>query len=124
MQRFINDIFGRKTRPIVSRKPVHSPRLCVEQLEERAVPAVLFKNQFGPEALTNLATPASLKSPEVFFIFWGSFWNSEAGLQYKTSLINEAKGFIGSHALEGLQQYGSDGKATYNGSWTIATSEP
>ncbi len=40
MRRFIKDIFGRTTRPIVSRKPARAARLRLESLEDRVTPAI------------------------------------------------------------------------------------
>jgi hypothetical protein len=106
-----------------------SRQLGVETLEQRDVPAVVFNPVFGQETIFwrqgNTAghpdyevvtspisyNPTVLNSPQVYLIFRGASWTST----YAGRLASDAQAIIGSGYLSALQQYGSDGLATFGG---------
>ena len=101
------------------------PALGVEQLEDRAVPTVVFRPKFGPESLSASPPFNVLDSPTVYFIFWGSSWApGQPGAATEQALLADAVKVIQSPYLSGLQEYGSDGRAAYGGAWVDASSEP
>ena len=99
--------------------------LAVEHLEDRTVPTVVFQPLFGPESLTASPPFTVLNSPTVYLIFWGSSWApGQSGAQTEQTLLNDAVKVLQSPYLSGLQEYGSDGRATYGGSWVDSSSNP
>jgi hypothetical protein len=96
--------------------PVHKPRrrertrLEVEALEERAVPTIIVKPQFGAET-THDDPEEALSSPAVYLFFWGpnAYWTSDKVQKYSDA----ASKLLSSDYLSGVTQYGSDGKASY-----------
>jgi hypothetical protein len=120
-------------RPSKRRKwePKHRPRSAAprpEQLEDRTVPTVVFNSALGgdtiiwrPDGHTITAplssNPTVLNDPQVYFIFWGTSWNTtNAGAS-----AGDAQMLINSGFLSQLTDYGSDGIATYAG-YTIDNS--
>jgi hypothetical protein len=107
------------------------PQPLLEQLEDRALPTVVFTPRFGPEVVhwggngdppgmppagTVVSSPLSsnpyvLQHPTVYFIFWGPKW-TQTNVQ---PMLNAAKTLIGSQFLSGLSDYGSDGPGTVGG---------
>jgi hypothetical protein len=78
---------------------------------------------------------SAMQSPPVFLIFWGKYWGPQAGRTGpsqgqldETALTNEVQTILGSPFLgagtnDGMVQYGSDGLATYAGSYTDPTTQ-
>jgi hypothetical protein len=109
-------------RPSPARK--HRARLALEALEDRAVPTVAFIPHFSGTTLapppgTTLAQEeaGSLKSPPVVAIFAGSDWTTTQGLANERAALLGVGAIFGSPYLSALDQYGSDGKATFFSFW-------
>jgi hypothetical protein len=107
-----------------SRSRRRSVPLGLESLEDRLVPTILFKPHFGPESVTPGSPLTALKSPPVYFIFWGSYWATQQGSQYQSMLIDGAKNVINSPFLQGEIQYGGDGKSIFAAGWVDASNPP
>jgi hypothetical protein len=89
------------------------------------VPTVVFRPKFGPESLSGSPPFQVLDSPTVYFIFWGSSWAAgQPGAQTEQTLLGDAIKVVQGPYPSGLQEYGSDGRATYGGSWVDASSDP
>src|SRR5438067_337365 len=99
-------------------------RLQLEQLENRVVPTVEFHNVFGPETVEPGHLQHALQSPEVFFVFWGSYWSTIDGAAYEAQLVDTAKSVINSSYLQGMIQYGGDGLSTFGAAWTDPSDPP
>ncbi|MGA2498308.1 MAG: right-handed parallel beta-helix repeat-containing protein [Tepidisphaeraceae bacterium] len=80
-----------------------------EMLEERRLLSVVIAPQFGIEPVTH-GNGASLSSPPVYLIFWGSYWNTH--LTGAVALVDGAASILSSPFLNMLVQYGSDGQAS------------
>jgi hypothetical protein len=91
-------------------------------LEDRSLPSIFFNPVFGNEAQKQDGG-ASLQSPPVYLIFWGSWWggtNSAAANAIKTA----AAKVLSSPYLSGLRQYHSDGLAQLNSLAVYDSSNP
>ncbi len=109
--------------------------LLLEQLEERAVPTVIFNSPFGGDTiywdpgngagqpanqvLTGPITnnPTALNDPKVYLIFWGQSWTNTTAQKF----ADDVQTIFNSPFLSGLKDYGSDGMATFGG-YTIDNS--
>jgi hypothetical protein len=117
-----------KSRP-PTKRPARSGRLRLECLEDRTVPTLLFGPRFGAETLippsgggTHYTT---LSSPTVYLIFWGSYWQTHQS--EVDTLRQDAQTVLSSIYLNGLGEYGSDGRAVFGASWVdprSAASDP
>jgi hypothetical protein len=87
-----------------------TPRLQLESLEERTVPTIVFNPVFSPETVTDHGG-TKLNNPPVYLIFWGSYWQTPAGVQMCADLQNQTASLLSGPYLSGLQQYGVDGHA-------------
>ncbi len=96
----------------------------LEALEDRTVPTIAFTPHFS--GTTEYAPPkttiaqehaGSLSSPSVVFIFSGSYWRTDQGKIDRQTLTGSMQSILSSPYLSALTQYGSDGKASYFGSW-------
>src|SRR5215469_8655404 len=119
LRRFLS--FPTRTRPIVRRRP--TTRLCLEYLEDRVVPTVLFTPQNGAENATNgggkMLGQTSWGVP-IYTIYWGSYWGTSAGQAYASQIQNSINSFLySSHYLDGLHQYGVNYRAGVPGSGTV-----
>jgi hypothetical protein len=116
---------GRKAK----RRP-HVP-LAIEALEDRLIPTVAFKPFFGPQDTSNWG--GHLSTPEVFPIFWGTWWQqNDVNRAYQQTLTQAFYNLVhvGAdrtvHALQagsyllGISQYGTDGIATVNNGYVDA----
>jgi hypothetical protein len=107
------------------RKPRRRPRSAIprlEQLEDRTVPTIVFKNQFGTEQLLPQGG-STLSSPHVYLIFWGSYWEMNSGPQQQQLIISAAQTLFNSAYFTGQVQYGTDGTVLYGG-FDNHTSDP
>jgi hypothetical protein len=107
-----------------ARSPLRRQRPGLEILEDRAVPTVAFTPNFagttqvaGPNSTIQQDDAASLQSPPVVLIFTGQYWQTAQGQQDQQTLTNDAQSIVSGPYLSRLTQYGSDGKATFGGSW-------
>ena len=105
-----------------TKRPARPARLSLQSLEDRLVPTVVFDPRFGAESLAPPAGGAAqyttLSSPPVYLIFWGSYWSTTAeGAANAATLRQEAQTILKSPYLSGLTEYGSNGQATFAGSW-------
>ncbi len=112
---------GRQTRP--QAKPRRKATLAIEALEERAVPTIAFTPHFGAET-TSGSQAYSLISPNVNFVFSGSYWSTAQGQQDEANLLASAKAIMSGPYLSGLTQYGSDGKAIFGQAWNDSGTVP
>jgi hypothetical protein len=118
----------RRPAPPGVRRPLRTRRARpgLEVLEDRSVPTVLFTPQFP--GTTEVSPPGahnqSLQSPPVMLIFAGSYWQTAQGQADEQTLTSAAQSIITGPYLSELQQYGSDGKASYYGSWQDGGSTP
>jgi hypothetical protein len=98
-----------------ARTKQQSPRrrrpLWLEPLEDRITPTVKFPAVFGAEHV-NISGNV-LSSAIVELIFWGPSWTDD---QVK-AVANEANVIVSGPYLNGLQEYGSNGRAIYGGYW-------
>lgn len=100
------------------RRKVAPVRLGLESLENRLVPTVVFNPQFGAESIAPGSTNDAMQNPPVYFIFAGSYWtNTTQGKSDEATLTASAQSLLSGPYLSGLTQYGSDGKATFAGSF-------
>jgi hypothetical protein len=111
-----------------ARSPVRRQRPGLESLEDRAVPTVAFTPNFagttqvaGPNSTIQQDDAASLQSPPVVLIFTGNYWQTNQGQQDQQTLTNDVQSILNGPYLSRLAQYGSDGKATFGGSWQDST---
>ena len=88
------------------------------------MPTILFTPhfsgtaEFAPAGTTISQDHAnSLSSPSVVLIFSGSYWTTTNGSYDRQSLTTAVQGIMCSGYLGALNQYGSDGKAVYYGSF-------
>ncbi len=109
-------------RRSVRRQPSLRGRPWLEQLEDRCVPAIIFANQYGSEQLTHI-NDNTLNSPPVYFLFWGSYWQTGNGPQYQQQIINAAQTLFNTAYFSGQTQYKTDGTVTYGG-YDNHTSDP
>jgi hypothetical protein len=114
----------------------------LEQLEARTVPTILFdpvvsgaevwsvNNGASTTTLTpsNLGSnPYALRSPTVYLIFVGPQWKvNGAEIPAVGNMVKAAQTILdpGSGYLSGLQQYGSDGRASYGGYYVDTSLDP
>jgi hypothetical protein len=87
--------------------------LALEPLEDRVTPTVIFNSFFGPETQKPNGG-ASLSSPPIFLIFWGSYWGSATSPQ-ALAVTNAAKEVINSSFFTEVEQYGSSGVPVFGG---------
>jgi hypothetical protein len=98
-------LLKRKSRPAPRgsrRRPARSS-LLLEPLEDRCVPTILFKPQFGGETTTDNGG-AKLVNPQVELIFWGSGWFSGTG-PAASDLTNAADRIMKSSYFSDLSEY-------------------
>jgi hypothetical protein len=99
-----------------TRKPARRirPRLEVEAPEERLVPtAVVLPHYSGMKVTSSTsAHRQSLQSDQLVLIFAGNYWTTQQGQIDQTTIANDVTTILGSPYLTGLEQYGSDGKAS------------
>jgi hypothetical protein len=107
----------RKSRKLTRQSLRRSRPLTLEQLEDRATPAVFFTPKFGAE--TMVATPQGqlgydviTDDPAVYLIFWGSYWNTATGKLQEPNLYAAAAKVLQSTYLKGLDEYGNNGEAS------------
>jgi hypothetical protein len=128
MSRLLNNLFAtikkcpRRSRP-------KTTWLQVEDLEERAVPTVVFSPFFQAETLipAPLNFPyTTISSAQVNLIFWGKYWGDTTGPgpAEANALLGEAQTILSSNYFNPLTQYGSDGKAFYVASYIDKFSDP
>jgi hypothetical protein len=118
-------VFG---RPLSTSRGANRPRrrsrlLQLEGLEDRTVPTIVYKPVFGPET-TSQPNGEAGSQPQVFLIFWGSFWNNPANAAQKTSLINAATGVVTSTFPLITNQYGANGSGMNIASTVTDNSDP
>jgi hypothetical protein len=111
-------------RPANAAKKSRRARLDIEALEDRQVPTVAFNPHFGAESIAAGSTNDGMQHPPVYLIFSGSYWTTSAGQQAEAGLISSTKAILNSPYLSGLKQYGSDGTATFAGSWYDSATVP
>jgi hypothetical protein len=99
---------SKQRAPSVRPKRPERVRLAVEGLEERAVPAIMFIPQQHLETVAQ-NNGASLSSYTVEIVYWGpgSYWTPDKMSQYTSA----ASQLLASGYLDGVTQYGSDGRA-------------
>src|SRR5579883_1241000 len=105
-QGFAQYVFPGRARPCGRpRRAVVRPRLALETLEARTVPAILFSNNFGrvPE---DLGGPV-INTAHVELIFWGSGWNSGSGPTLRTQVQDDVDSIVSGPYLTLLAQYRS-----------------
>jgi autotransporter-associated beta strand protein len=98
----------------------------VERLEDRTLPTVVYDPQiFGPnnqgqyvvrETVAPLPDAANgkytlLQAPDVYLLFWGSYWTTTQGAQDVQTLVSEAKTILASSYLNGLNEYEPAGQS-------------
>ena len=96
--------------------------LQLEALESRDVPTVVFTPHFGAEGVQG--SNVGMQNPPVYFVFSGAYWNTTQGQTDESTMLASAKNILGPTYLSGLKQYGSDGKATFAGSWNDSGTVP
>ena len=105
-----------RTRRQSHRSHKHRVRPQVEAMEARRLLTVAFQPVYGPEQTfdndwNGLAT--SLKSPNIYPIFWGSYWQSNPAAV--TALASAFAAVTESAYLSGTAQYNTSGNATLMG---------
>jgi hypothetical protein len=121
LSRFWNQLGGRAFKAAAHRPSSGTKNrrvtLEVENLEERAVPAIVFRPSYGSETL-NSNPHTAMVSPPVNLIFWGPYWGTQQGSQDASALISDVQTILNSKYVSGLTQYGSDGQASFRASFT------
>src|SRR5262249_41785700 len=84
-------------------------------LEDRCLPTIAFIPHFGVETVQGFSD--GMQDPPVHFIFSGSYWNTAPGQADEAAMLRSAYYILTGPYLSGLTQYGSDGKASFSGSW-------
>jgi hypothetical protein len=97
---------GRKqTGSVVSQdRRRNSCRLSLEQLEERAVPSILFRTSASTSWSNNGG--ATITYPSVELVFWGNPWNQNTA--FLNQIQNAVDAILQSHYLDGLQAFASN----------------
>jgi hypothetical protein len=94
--------------------------LCLERLEDRTVPSILFGNT---SSTVTDGGGLVLDNVHVELIYWGAGWNNNAGLQ--TSMTNAVDSLLAGPYLSGLSQYRSNlASGAHVGTVTITSSSP
>jgi hypothetical protein len=101
----------------------HILRCAIESLEERAVPAILFTPNFGPETTRDFGG-FKLSKEAVYFTFWGSYWNSASASPSANQIVNATKNFLASSYMANLGQYGGGVGNAYFGGFAIDGNNP
>ncbi len=107
------------SRPARRPRPTKQ-RLCLESLEDRIVPTIIFEPAFGAES-TNFGSGPMLNATPVELIFWGStYWNNPpAGAATASQVANAYSTLLGSPYYNHLGQYGAGHATNYLASWWI-----
>jgi hypothetical protein len=101
---------GRKARPEL------------EVLEGRNLPTIVFTPQFGGgDAMIQGYAPDGMQHPTVNLVFSGTYWSTAQGQQDEKAMIGATQSILGGPYLSGLNQYGSDGRASFGISWNDPT---
>ena len=126
----IDRLFGFKELAAKGRRK-RSVRLNLEALEDRTVPTIVFTPQFGPDSLVSSAPFNSpnngvMSSATVYLILWGPAWSqTPTGTQENANtVINQTTAVVNSTQLSILDQYGSNGKATFGGFYIDNSTPP
>jgi hypothetical protein len=122
MLRALTDWF--RSNPHRPTRVVRRARLGLESLEERAVPTIVFSPNFGAQTISPGSTNEGLKSPPVYLVFWGQSWGTLQGQANETQVVDATRSILGGPYLTGLQQYGSDGKASFGAKWDVGSVVP
>src|SRR4051812_44969675 len=99
--------FLRSTRTGAPRKP---RALCVEALEERCVPAILFNNVSTTPVVSQGSVagfPIVLGNTPVYLIYWGSSWGQSGSGPSMQSINNATASLLSGPYLSSLGQYAS-----------------
>ncbi len=106
-------------RPARRPRPTRQ-RLCLESLEDRIVPTIVFEPAFGTES-TNFGSGQKLNATPVELIFWGStYWNNPpSGAATASQVANAYSTLLGSPYYNHLGQYGAGGATNYLAGWWI-----
>src|SRR5438270_12867069 len=121
MFRSLNGIIGRKgTKKIASKSGSNGQveravqkvanSVVMEALENRRMMSVVYHPVFGVETQKQ-DNGATLSSPPVELIFWGSFWNGTNSPQAQ-AIENAAANVLNSPYVRLTSQYGTDGQAS------------
>ncbi len=103
--------------------PRRPRRLELEALEDRLTPTVVFRPHFTnsgglpAETLTADSRNAAQVDPQVFVLFWGTYWGTARGASDAQRLLTLSQRVIASPYLTKEIQYGSDGKASFGASF-------
>jgi hypothetical protein len=114
---FTNKLLPARKRP--ARKANFRPQ--IEALEDRAVPTIVFRPQFGPETPASGSSFHGLNHPAVNLVFSGSYWYTAQGQQDEATLIDATKSILSGPYLSGLSQYNCDGTAHMSKIWNDHT---
>ncbi len=103
------------------RRPFTRP--CVESLEDRTTPTVLFTDP-GSAGLAEVSpTPLQvIQNPKIELVYWGSGWDGQT--QWMNDLTAAVTSDFTGPYLSGLAQYGTSGKATIDHVYLIDSSSP
>jgi hypothetical protein len=94
-------------------------RPLLEGLEQRTLLTIDFLPVSGAESVIDFSRftgGLKLDSPDVYFLFWGSYWGKGTGPNQENQIIQAERQFISSSYFSGLTQYGVDGKVFFGGS--------
>jgi hypothetical protein len=126
-------VLGRSTslrRPHTHRKPARSALPCLERLEDRTVPSILFGD--SPGLTTSDNGGPVISNALVRLVFWGNGWNTGGGpalrtqFQDRVDALNASTYFFSSLPGADLSQYrpGAAARPTRAGSVTTTFNSP
>jgi hypothetical protein len=92
------------------------------------MPTVIYSPFFGAETLNPTFSLdfnyATMSSASVNLIFWGKYWGTAGGTVQADVLDKVASLILGSHFLDAITQYGSDGHASLTSFFIDSSSDP
>ena len=100
-------------------------RLAVEGLEDRCLLTISFTPFYGGETTTD-GKGTKLNDPAIFYLFWGNYWDTDAGNLYQGQIVSAEESFISEDQSywSTLPQYGLGTGATYGNSVVIPGTVP
>ena len=82
----------------------------MEPLESRTLLTIVYTPAFGVETPNSAPPYTVMSSPTVHIVLWGPAWGTGPGQFNPAPVIAEATAILNSTQINGLTEYGSDGK--------------
>jgi hypothetical protein len=97
--------------------------LTLDALEDRAVPTIIIKPNFGVETDKSNDNDEFGIQPKIYLVYWGSYW-SGAGASEVASITNAATQMVATKYFTLTNQYGADGTGMSIGGVAFDNSDP